>query len=451
MVADIPGDANERLYFHRFRQLAGHAMGMRLGPNNRFWDKTIPQYCHEDSAVRHAFIAVGAAYHHFQESDTLFLPTSTPGSLEVFVLRQYNQALKSLKGNVARNTIEKQYVVTILCSIAFCTIEILRNRWQAALSHLSSSVRLLTSMPQEAKNLLEDIAPLNYSKNNVPRISYVEKLITQFEMSGGFLGDFEPTLILRVNDSRKNDTDLIAEFETLEDLHDVVDMFCFDVYVLLYTNREHRGDAEWWAQPKLAARFSVLQRRAARISELADKFQRRPDAPQKGCREYTALLLSIMYFRGMDVTLDLIRSPVDTSDPPSSHEVARFSACMDVVEAIRDNFESLSGPGRGRRFEMDQGIIPTTWAVVTHCRDQGVRERALKMIVNWPTRENFWDGPMMRSLFQQARDKIAEDPRCRLSAVNFGIDVPTLTEMLANVDLGSEAKGTLESTGEPHS
>lgn len=67
LAADIEGTEQEREFFHRFRRAAEAGLAMHASSlGSSFWRRLVPQIGHSDPAVRHALIALGAAYESMQ-------------------------------------------------------------------------------------------------------------------------------------------------------------------------------------------------------------------------------------------------------------------------------------------------------------------------------------------------------------------------------------------------
>ncbi|KAI2606693.1 hypothetical protein GGR54DRAFT_652275 [Hypoxylon sp. NC1633] len=209
LAADIEGTEQERLFFHRFRRaaeagLATHASG--LGPG--FWRRLVPQVGHSDPAVRHALIALGAAYESAQlqlqlqqqqqqtsqhyamagvgmgmgsgtsypdvtsrASTPTELPyrpytaVSTPppeedgahhschhriDQLELFTIQQYNLSIYHLQRNAAQPALPSpldSVETTLICCLVFVCIETSRGNEAAALAHVASGLQIIRGLP----------------------------------------------------------------------------------------------------------------------------------------------------------------------------------------------------------------------------------------------------------------------------------------------------------------
>ncbi|KAI0841864.1 hypothetical protein F5Y06DRAFT_306840 [Hypoxylon sp. FL0890] len=198
LAADIEGTEQERLFFHRFRQAAEAGLAMHassLGPG--FWRRLVPQVGQSDPAVRHALIALGAAYQSAQLQQDH--QTTTPGisqdagiggssssrsgspvapvpqqqqqqpphmstpppednsnaqcidQLELFMIQQYNMSIYHLQKHVQPTSPPESVEITLICCLVFVCIETSRGNEGAALAHVANGLQIIKALPPESK------------------------------------------------------------------------------------------------------------------------------------------------------------------------------------------------------------------------------------------------------------------------------------------------------------
>ncbi|KAI1381963.1 hypothetical protein F4677DRAFT_439768 [Hypoxylon crocopeplum] len=218
LAADIEGTEQERMFFHRFRQaaeagLAMHASSLGAG----FWRRLVPQVGHSDPAVRHALIALGAAYtctqlqQEQQEQIHHMTTTSNPGvgiisrsgspdeqqqqqqqqqhqqpyastssstpppeddyhcidQLELFTIQQYNLSIYHLQRHVQPGSLPESVEVTLICCLIFVCIETSRGNEAAALAHVANGLQIIKALPPDSA--LIHLPPSNRSGGSSSR------------------------------------------------------------------------------------------------------------------------------------------------------------------------------------------------------------------------------------------------------------------------------------------
>ncbi|KAI1651884.1 uncharacterized protein F4817DRAFT_364807 [Daldinia loculata] len=186
LAADIEGTEEERLYFHRFRQAAEAGLALHassLGAS--FWRRLVPQVGHSDPAVRHALIALGAAYEsmqlqqgqHQQEqnyqtkqpaprissrsdspAERSYVSTPPPedtyqcaDQLELFMIQQYNLSIYHLQRHVQPGSSSESVETTLICCLIFVCIETSRGNEAAALAHVANGLQIIKALPPDSE------------------------------------------------------------------------------------------------------------------------------------------------------------------------------------------------------------------------------------------------------------------------------------------------------------
>ncbi|KAL7629099.1 hypothetical protein AAE478_000617 [Parahypoxylon ruwenzoriense] len=213
LAADIEGTEQERIFFHRFRRAAEDGLAMHASSlGSGFWRRLVPRVGHSDPAVRHALIALGAAYQSAQlqqqqqqdenlQPGTMTRSTSgTPSSrsaspdahlytspstptpppfsrgdtnhdnnnnnnnntnsssdrhraedLELFTIQQYNLSIYHLQRHAQQpGSAASGVEITLICCLVFVCIETSRGNSAAALAHVANGLQIIKAVPSEA-------------------------------------------------------------------------------------------------------------------------------------------------------------------------------------------------------------------------------------------------------------------------------------------------------------
>ncbi|KAI0854356.1 hypothetical protein F5Y00DRAFT_222897 [Daldinia vernicosa] len=242
LAADIQGTEEERLYFHRFRQAAEAGLALHassLGAS--FWRRLVPQVGHSDPAVRHALIALGAAYESMQlqqqqgqhrqeqnyQTTRMKQPApkmssrsgspaersyvfSTPppedayqcaDQLELFMIQQYNLSIYHLQRHVQPGSPSESVEITLICCLLFVCIETSRGNEAAALAHVANGLQIIKALPPDSNSS---------GRNNESRSSSHQG----YSGSGSGSGSMATSLPPRI--SRSDWRQLLDFFLTLE-------------------------------------------------------------------------------------------------------------------------------------------------------------------------------------------------------------------------------------------
>lgn len=391
----------ERFYFNCFRNIAGEAVGIRHKHNNLFWKEVVPQYCHEVDCMKHAFIAFGAAYHNYQVTGARPDPRSPPNETERFIIKQYTLAMKGLSEHGPHVPVRRKYGITLISCVAFFCIEMLRNDWDAALIHLSNGLQLMASLPDEVADILNN--PEKWSQGedtSYARVSYMLRLLSRWEVSMRLItGDFRPRLTLRMYESRKLDSEAGCDFTSLEDMFEAVDSFCQDVSAFAWLTRDHRGDKKFWSHARPKLQHLALQERAKLIRNhihlTCDSF----NSPELAPQDLVFFHVSQLRFKGASLVLRLLPHPAVADGPLEDDEVFQFEDFLATARTTRELVVAHPRSGQACKVSnVDLGVVPALYVTGSTCRDSIMRRKILGLVMDWPQRENLWDGPALRQM-----------------------------------------------------
>lgn len=317
IVADIDGTETEKRFFHRFRLAVADGLGSHIWNFTTFWNRVVPQMSHQDEAVKHAVIALGAAYQLFQLPDKDQDPKAktpdgfTRESLEVFTIQQYNRSICELQRHVGSSSPES-IQVTLVCCLAFICLETLRKNYDAAVTHLINGLKILESLPIEHFDFPADTVTDPDLGMQCPKMNFVDmrdiiQLFGRLETSACFFASgIRPIVAERGYAHRKFDDGSYThmaesgfEFRNLREAHRAYAYFLRDVLARLYETTQIGETGLWSAHdPAVEARQQeCLRLRAARLDVLMKRFTTGPYAPGPDSPEHFCLQLDLLHFR----------------------------------------------------------------------------------------------------------------------------------------------------------
>ncbi|KAK1850509.1 hypothetical protein CCHR01_06832 [Colletotrichum chrysophilum] len=445
LVADIDGTHTERVYFHRFRRVAEAGLCNHVTNLTSFWSRLAPRLSHADEAVKHAVVALGSAYQIYQSEIRQNDCSSSRRDLEIFTIQQYGTAMSKLS-SCAHVPMRDRILVTLLCCVSFVCIETLRNNWRPALTHLSNGLRIIESLPMSTLDELRNIRPAHEWEKATEEIlgmDYILRLFATWEVSCAlFAENFKPFISIKLYAGRELDDTPTEEFQSITQAHRVVVQYTRDVFALVWLTREHQGDDEFWSQPIPQRQHDILTQKGKDMAGLFERFLATSQAPRAGTGEHDSICLDTLHYKCARLLCHNLRQrPHQRSQSPEV--VARYAELVSIASLLQQRLtarqrETTALP---RSFTLDIGIIPPLYFIIVSCGDPVVQKRALRLLQNYPQRENFWDGNSVRNLLRTA-ENISYGPAHPLQEVPnslaLGKGIPALYEKLQELRIKVE-------------
>ncbi|KAH6635580.1 hypothetical protein B0J18DRAFT_442829 [Chaetomium sp. MPI-SDFR-AT-0129] len=147
--ADIDGTDTEKRLFARFRAATADGTAAHLCNFAAFWRRLNPSTGCQDEAVKHAVVALAAAYQLFQYPNEPIIEGFARRDLEVITIQQYNRSIENLQSHAGSSAAES-IRLTLVCCLAFISLETLRGNHEVAVTHLRNGLRILQSLPEPA-------------------------------------------------------------------------------------------------------------------------------------------------------------------------------------------------------------------------------------------------------------------------------------------------------------
>ncbi|KAK4130015.1 hypothetical protein BT67DRAFT_392444 [Trichocladium antarcticum] len=183
---DIEDTETENRFVARFRAATADGVAAHLCSVTAFWSRVGPSTSSQDKAVWHAVVALSAAFQLFQSPDDPVVAGFTRKSLDLFAIQHYNKSIERLQRHAGSSAPESARV-TLVCCLAFISLETLRGNHAVAVTHLANGLRILQSLPDPTFACLADDSvfvwpPARYSLD-MPDII---QLFARFEISACF-------------------------------------------------------------------------------------------------------------------------------------------------------------------------------------------------------------------------------------------------------------------------
>lgn len=305
--ADIDGTETEKRLFARFRAVTADGVAAHLCNFTAFWRRLSPATGWQDGAVKHAVVALAAAYQLFQYPNEPVIDGFTRSDLDLFTIRQYNRSIERLQSHAGSSAAES-IRVTLVCCLAFISLETLRGNHDVAVAHLTNGLRILQSLPDSSFDCLADGSifvwpPSSRDSLHMPDII---QIFTRLEVTAClFTHGIQPVVSERGYRTRHFD-DGSSNPPFPDAPHARLAMSCFlhDAIARLHelaavTAAGPDAAALFWSDPAQQRQQSSLLARSARLGALAADFfsPARFGAPDPSTPDLYTLSLDLLHFR----------------------------------------------------------------------------------------------------------------------------------------------------------
>lgn len=429
LVTNFSGDMVESQYIQQFLPLAEDLVGITHIHNTFFWGHVVPEYCFTSKAVRHAMVALSSAYHDFKLAGSNMTIFGPPSNTERYIIRQYNLSLNRMAEELNGLPMRKRYGIIMICCVSFFYIEILRRNWPTAMMHLANGIRLMSNLPDAVQDVFRHPEIFSHDRDNShARATYMTKLLRRWEGSAAFIRiNSPPSLSLQAYETRKSNVGGVKEFTSLEKLQEHVDDLFQDINAFSWMCRQYKGDDGTWDYAAARFQFDILHQRCYHIRELLKKAKKlygnMEDASNP--RDFLKFMGCLLRHRGASIALDFTPLPQMAFTPPDEEE-DKFLEVASIAETINQALRvSLASEASGSSpwFNVDFGVVTTLYIAASNCHSVSMSEKLFEMMINWPWREDLWDGPELRRQLYDLRKPIVEVP----TATTPDSETPVLT------------------------
>ena len=400
----LPGlSLQEQRFFDFFRSRTATQFA---GPfSSDLWSQVLPQLSHQEAAIRHAIIAIGAL--HLQE----IVDDAVNASME-YATRQYGKAIREvLKFDVSKSDAAAD--VALVACVLFTAFESLQGHYRSAMTHANAGLKILQE--QEATSRKEV-----YLSRNLIKSAFM-----QLDTQSREIGDVSLRPIQKLPWKAKQPN---ATFQNIDQAKEWLEEYMRDLTQFLTTMgeslratpddvqaalQEHAAKKELYHAWCLACRQIDVQ-----YSHLLD------GTPAPAVQGYLVLQL------WRNTIKILLNVELQFGELSWDDFEADFDVMLSAAERFVKNSALLDGtlslPSRGRLAtckpsqSFSIGIITPLFFTATRCRDPAIRRSACKVLRACNRSESMWNS----QLAAMVCERVIEFEETGLGAVSFCSQVP---------------------------
>ncbi|TLD27191.1 hypothetical protein PspLS_05023 [Pyricularia sp. CBS 133598] len=330
-----------------------------------------------DGAVKHALIALGAAYRLFQQSEVEEYSVSVEGStelapgisiespprenktgaespeeLELFTIQQYNHSIALLQTHASSSSLDS-IRVTLVCCLAFIFLEMLRSKETAALTHLTNGLRILESLPREA---FDSVTATGNPTSSDPHMDDIIRMFCRLECSATlFAANIRPSIALRSyhqalsSSSSGGDNPTsgwLPSARSITDVHERCNRHACNVIARIYETREHYANATFWSDLHQRRQQEILCERSRSLREVVRAFAASEAASGLEAAEVYALDLDLLHLLCMDMFAQAMTGlPRDDDDQVANTDLSEYSNIDPSLRSHPRRRYAPAGPG----------------------------------------------------------------------------------------------------------
>ncbi|PWY79711.1 C6 zinc finger domain protein [Aspergillus heteromorphus CBS 117.55] len=388
--------ADEGSYVEWFIQHAIFKIGGMFP--SEFWNKLVIQALFQESAVRHAVLALSSAHRYgAQHHDEYPLKSDRPSENERFTLRHYNRAIGCLKTEFGRETgqLQSKMVALITCML-FVTLEMLRGQYKTSHTHLQHGVMLLReikaqrdtsrngdlikAMPQTAA---DDIMQV-FGRLAIQSALFGQRI--RYLNPGDIEPDDLPNRFQSVAQARRYLDVLLARTQSLVEMCRQIEigtamLHSYDQLLELQGCLEEELDL--WLVVYNSSLDTLLPR---------------------GFSQALLALKMLKIYHTM--ALIMVVTCVPWNDQVAFDlQTERFILIInDIIcawQAVKAAYPKLASGSLGTAFTMDMGFIPPLYYTALKCRVPRIRRQAIRLLRMAPHREGVWSSSLTSRIAEE--------------------------------------------------
>lgn len=406
---------DERRCFSYFLHRSFPGLGFFF--NSTLWQNVFLQISHIDPAVYHAANMLGALHQDSEANEMRLSGEDLQRAHHRFALQQASRAYTHLSKRQASNDPQYREVV-LVCCLLFVMSELLLGRYDNAIQHLHSGLRILKETQHYHSTISLDDSLVH--------------IFRRLDIESAHFGPGTPFLFtdLGIGDELYT-PDPFSQMQNVSDVHRHV-TFLLSIGIPFL--------ARCWPLPAvdIAAEYDELFQQQQQILSLNYRFQHHFGIfyldfyhTFRG-RDQQAIHLLHLQSLGQILSLKtcLIKGPVPASFTPEY--LALFSAHQEFL--ARFSYRPT--------LTLDYGVLPGLWVVASECPDYSIRLQAIYTLHTWPHFEGIINSNIMVSMAlrrlktelrtrgQSYRSIIEADMEEKLS--RFLFETLTLTQQSTN-------------------
>ncbi|KAL2838351.1 hypothetical protein BJX68DRAFT_249085 [Aspergillus pseudodeflectus] len=400
----LPGQTtDERRSFNYFHSFTVPMMNGWF--DHQVWNSLVLQMAQAESAIAHAIVAVSALQEVTESTGVAILPEDMADRTHRFALYQYSRSIEHLTTRMRSNDPNVRNTV-LICCILYIVFELIRGKYNAAITHLQNGMRVLGAGKFDYHALYQAHPGLQKKVEDSVAAALVHldlqsahfgASITHTQLDPGMLENGDNSWPEPVN------------FDSLQDAWVARDRI-FLQFCMFATLCDSLSEAN------IAINFAIMSKEqekqqiqllnfAQGLDRLEETRLRHGTLTEK---DRGSLELLRMHHMGVSVITDscLIKSPAVIRGLYSQ----RFSATVDLAERITARFLQ-KGRETGPRLTllMETALIGPMCLIIDKCHDISIAQRALHVMESWPHREGLWDSTLASSVAGGRILKIRED------------------------------------------
>ncbi|PYH90924.1 C6 zinc finger domain protein [Aspergillus ellipticus CBS 707.79] len=373
--------------------------------HSEFWNKLVIQAFFQESAVRHAVLALSSAHRYGAQSyDQYSLTDGCPSENERFTLQHYNRAIGYLKTEFGRSNGQlKNTLVALITCMLFVTLEMLRGQYRTSHTHLQHGLMLLKEIQtQRGTSRHAKLSTRAMSQTAADDLMQVfNRLAIQSALFGQRtryqgLKDIElgglPDRFESVGQARGYLDVLLARTQSLVEMSRQM-----DIGTSMSQSHEQLLDSQARMEEELQLWLVVYD--ASR-----DAFQTQ--------KSYQVILASKMLKAYHTMAMIMVVTCIPWNDQVAFDlQTENFTLIINEIisawKVIKAVYPYLltSRPGTkarlGAAFTMDMGFIPPLYYTAVKCRVPRIRRQAIELLRLAPHREGLWSSSLASKVAEE--------------------------------------------------
>ncbi|RYP05514.1 hypothetical protein DL764_003774 [Monosporascus ibericus] len=401
----VPGSQKDRQMLHYFCVQGSHDIAGFLSSD--FWSRTILQESHQDPVVRHALVSLSSVHLDYVTANAPGNGTASPETLV-----QYGKALRILRNRISNPSKTTTNAVLVCCILFYCFEATLGNS-EAAVRHLDSGLRMLSSCRR------------GQIQANVDHLERLSDMFERLDLQATIFDDGRVPLLTSASnehDEETRDPPCEGGFSLLEDGQRTLVKLQGSIFSFLSRNVDLKCEVKELIPANILQEKDFLMQQYSRWLKKFD--DNRPRAGHDGQAVCGIQTLLIQFH----VSRMLVASsfPADDSVFGSSpNETA------EAVLQMAENILRLTGEGKAsvevaknprRNLSSETGIVAPLFLLAMKCSDESVCSRAAELLATSQRREGLYDAQTMARIIGQLQDL-----RAKRQAKMEGYDVEQAT------------------------
>ncbi|KAF2276996.1 uncharacterized protein EI97DRAFT_432614 [Westerdykella ornata] len=372
---DLDGSESDRLFFHHFRAITIVDF-VRLATPKDFWFRRVLPMCHDEPAIRHTVVALGAAHHFYLQRHSNSCSTGTNAAMSPFervATQHYNKAIRELVSlnDIATPKPWDAQLTILTCCLLFVCLENILGRFDEAVRHMQAGARLfeasnLSAAPHDSRELMQEIATLlaRFAVDaSLFANDYVIPDLTPYAMP-----------LIEIDEGTQ-------PFSSLTEARDAI--WDLDIRAPYIDCLRASGDGpvgeDSSTHNKLTKLAAPFERWKTKFNLLVSSLAETRDLPNSIQREILVLMLrrctwDILLFQGNE---------------DKNKEL--WKLCHELIH-LAERLYSIEASWLGRpMFTLDSDSIPALFFVAISCGDSALMQRIIVLLRHSRRREGSWD------------------------------------------------------------